>query len=415
MKKGKKFFQRLTGWLTALTLLAGSAVGYYHYTLPDQFRVTAGTKLRLNQTGLSIIDTVNKKEITASALKSANQNYHAQLMLFDVIPIKTVSVKVVQEKLLVPCGTPFGIKMFTNGVMVVGVADIESAGKMINPAAVAGVKVGDIITEVNGKAVTQNSQVAKLIESSAGAPVELSIKRNEETLIATLTPIPSDVDGSYKGGLWVRDSTAGIGTVTFYDPSNGSFGGLGHGICDVDTNELMPLRSGDVVSVTISGIVKGQKGRAGELRGYFNNDFPVGQLQANSEGGVYGTLNSSPVSTEAIPLAVKQEVKTGAAQIYTTVDGTTPRPYGIEIESINYQDGTKTKNLVVKVTDPDLLSKTGGIVQGMSGSPIVQNGKLVGAVTHVFVNDPTRGYGILAENMLEISEKTSLESTEKAS
>lgn len=415
MKKGKKFFQRLTGWLTALTLLAGSAVGYYHYTLPDQFRVTAGTKLRLNQTGLSIIDTVNKKEITASALKSANQNYHAQLMLFDVIPIKTVSVKVVQEKLLVPCGTPFGIKMFTNGVMVVGVADIESAGKMINPAAVAGVKVGDIITEVNGKAVTQNSQVAKLIESSAGSPVELSIKRNEETLTATLTPILSDVDGSYKGGLWVRDSTAGIGTVTFYDPSNGSFGGLGHGICDVDTNELMPLRSGDVVSVTISGIVKGQKGRAGELRGYFNNDFPVGQLQANSEGGVYGTLNSSPVSTEAIPLAVKQEVKTGAAQIYTTVDGTTPRPYGIEIESINYQDGTKTKNLVVKVTDPDLLSKTGGIVQGMSGSPIVQNGKLVGAVTHVFVNDPTRGYGILAENMLEISEKTSLESTEKAS
>ena len=415
MKKGKKFFQRLTGWLTALTLLAGSAVGYYHYTLPDQFRVTAGTKLRLNQTGLSIIDTVNKKEITASALKSANQNYHAQLMLFDAIPIKTVSVKVVQEKLLVPCGTPFGIKMFTNGVMVVGVADIESAGKMINPAAVAGVKVGDIITEVNGKAVTQNSQVAKLIESSAGAPVELSIKRNEETLTATLTPILSDVDGSYKGGLWVRDSTAGIGTVTFYDPSNGSFGGLGHGICDVDTNELMPLRSGDVVSVTISGIVKAQKGRAGELRGYFNNDFPVGQLQANSEGGVYGTLNSSPVSTEAIPLAVKQEVKTGAAQIYTTVDGTTPRPYGIEIESINYQDGTKTKNLVVKVTDPDLLSKTGGIVQGMSGSPIVQNGKLVGAVTHVFVNDPTRGYGILAENMLEISEKTSLESTEKAS
>lgn len=415
MKKGKKFFQRLTGWLTVLTLLTGSAVGYYHYTLPDQFRVTAGTKLRLNQTGISIIDAANKKEMTASTLKSANQNYQAQLMLFDVIPVKTVSVKVVEEKLLVPCGTPFGIKMFTNGVMVVGVADIESTGKMINPAAVAGVKVGDIITAVNGKAVTQNSQVAKLIESSAGKSVELSIKRNEETLTATLTPILSDVDGSYKGGLWVRDSTAGIGTVTFYDPSTGSFGGLGHGICDVDTNELMPLRSGDVVSVTISGIVKGQKGRAGELRGYFNNDFPVGQLQANSEGGVYGTLNSSPVSTEAIPLAVKQEVKTGAAQIYTTVDGTTPKAYQIEIEAINYQDGTKTKNLVVKVTDPELLSKTGGIVQGMSGSPIVQNGKLVGAVTHVFVNDPTRGYGILAENMLEISEKTSLESIEKAS
>lgn len=415
MKKGKKFFQRLTGLLTVLTLIAGSAVGYYHYSLPDQYRVTAGTKLRLNQTGISIADAANTNDITASSLKSANQNYQAQLMLFDVIPVKTVNVKVVKEKLLVPCGTPFGIKLFTNGVMVVGVADIESDGKMVNPAAVAGVKVGDIITEINGKKVTQNNQVAKLIESSSGNPVNLTIKRNEETLKATLNPILSDVDKSYKGGLWVRDSTAGIGTVTFYDPATGSFGGLGHGICDVDTNELMPLRNGEVISVTISGIVKGQKGRAGELRGYFNNDVPVGQLEANSEGGVYGTLNSSPVATEALPLATKQEVKTGPAQIYTTVDGANPKPYAIEIDSINYQDGTKTKNLVVKVTDPTLLSKTGGIVQGMSGSPIVQNGKLVGAVTHVFVNDPTRGYGILAENMMEISEKTNFERLKSAS
>lgn len=415
MRKGKKFFRRLTGSLTALTLLAGSAVGYYQYTLPDQFRVTAGTGLRLNQTGVTIVNTANRSEITASSLQNTDQSYRAQLMLFDVIPIKSVSVKVVQEKLLVPCGTPFGIKMFTNGVMVVGVADIESAGKMINPAAVAGIKVGDIITAINGEPVTQNRQVAEKMEDSAGKTVELTVKRNEETITASLTPILSDADGSYKGGLWVRDSTAGIGTVTFYDPSTGAFGGLGHGICDVDTNELMPLRSGDVVSVTISGIVKGQKGRAGELRGYFNNDFPVGQLQSNSEGGVYGTLNSSPVSTQAIPLAAKQEVKTGAAQIYTTVDGTNPKPYQIEIESINYQDNTKTKNLVVKVTDPELLRQTAGIVQGMSGSPIIQNGKLVGAVTHVFVNDPTRGYGILAENMAEISEKINSDSGEKAS
>ncbi|WP_101697048.1 SpoIVB peptidase [Clostridium minihomine] len=415
MKKTKKFFQRLTGCLAAVTLLAGTAVGYYQYNLPDQFRVTAGGKLRLNQTGVSIVDANNRTEITASALKSANQNYQAQLMLFDVIPIKTVNVKVVEEKLLVPCGTPFGIKMFTNGVVVVGVADIESDGKMINPAAVAGVKVGDIITAVNGQSVTQNNQVAKLIEASKGTAVQLSIKRNEDNLTAFLTPILSDTDGSYKGGLWVRDSTAGIGTVTFYDPNTGSFGGLGHGICDVDTNELMPLRSGDVVSVTISGIVKGQKGRAGELRGYFNNDFPVGQLQKNSESGVYGMLNSSPVSMEAIPVASKQDVKMGAATIFTTVDGTAPQNYSIEIESINYQDNAKTKNLTVKVTDPRLLSKTGGIVQGMSGSPIVQDGKLVGAVTHVFVNDPTRGYGILAENMVEISEKISMENEKKAS
>lgn len=415
MKKAKKFFRRLTGLCTAALLVVAGGVGYYQYHLPDQFRVTAGGQLRLNQTGVTIIDAGNRKEITASALNTANKDYQAQLMLFDMVPIKKVNVKVVEERLLVPCGTPFGIKMFTNGVVVVGVADIESEGNMINPAAVAGVRVGDIITAINGEPVTQNSQVAKLIQASGGNPVQLSLKRNDEAITATLTPILSDADASYKGGMWVRDSTAGIGTVTFYDPNTGAFGGLGHGICDVDTNELMPLRSGEVVPVTISGIVKGQKGRAGELRGYFSNDIPVGELQSNSEAGVYGELRFSPVSMQAIPVAPKQEVQIGPAQIYTTVDGNSPQSYSIEIESINYQENTKIKNLVVKVTDTQLLNKTGGIVQGMSGSPIVQNGKLVGAVTHVFVNDPTRGYGILAENMVEISEKTQLESEKKAS
>ena len=413
MKKAKKFFKGLTAILGMLVLLLGTAAGAAAYGMPDSYCVTAGGSLNLNQAGLSVKHAENNAEISAYA--SANQVYQAKLMLFDAVPVKDVKVSVVDEIRLVPCGTPFGIKMFTNGVVIVGVADIQSDGRTVNPAAVSGLKVGDIITAIDGRAVTQNEQVAETIEASEGKPLELSVVRDDKKISVTLSPVRSDVDSTYKGGLWVRDSTAGIGTVTFYDPKTGAFGGLGHGICDVDTNKLMPLGSGEVVPVTISGIVKGQKGHAGELRGYFNSDFPIGNLQANSAVGVYGTLNSSPVSGKAIKVAMKQEVQTGPAQIYTTVDGGAPRTFDIQIESINYHNNAQSKNLVVCVTDPELLKISGGIVQGMSGSPIIQNGMLVGAVTHVFINDPTRGYGILAENMVEISQKTNMQSDKKAS
>ena len=207
----------------------------------------------------------------------------------------------------------------------------------------------------------------------------------------------------------MRDSTAGIGTVTFYNPTNSAFAGLGHGICDIDTAEIMPLGSGDIVPVTISGVVKGEKGKAGELRGYFSSDVPVGSLEANVEAGVYGTLNSAPVNREALKVAMKQEVKTGPAKVLTTIDGGEPRYYDIQIESVNYKNHAMSKNLVICVTDPDLLAKTGGIVQGMSGSPIIQDGMLVGAVTHVFVNDPTKGYGIFAENMMSVSQSVCMQ------
>ena len=212
-----------------------------------------------------------------------------------------------------------------------------------------------------------------------------------------------------------RDSTAGIGTVTFYNPENGLFGGLGHGICDVDTNSLMPMKNGDIVPVTISGVTKGQKGAAGELRGYFSSNQAIGNLFINSDEGVYGQLDASPVEQQALPVAMKQEVKEGPAQILTTVADGEPQYYNVTIESIEYKNSSRVKNLVVLVTDEVLLEKTGGIVQGMSGSPIIQNGKIVGAVTHVFLNDPTRGYGIFAENMVENLVSMEQESVQKAS
>ena len=295
------------------------------------------------------------------------------------------------------------IRDSTNGVMVVGITDIQSDGKRVNPAAQAGIRVGDIITEANGEKVDANEELSEKIQESQGKNITLTILRGEEELVTTLAPIKSDTDGSYKGGVWVRDSTAGIGTVTFYDPETGGFGGLGHGVCDVDTSELMPLGSGEIVPVIISGVVRGEKGSAGELRGYFSSEIPIGILTENNESGVYGLLDYCPSENNALPLAMKQEVKPGPAKILATVDCTGPQYYDIMIESVSYRDDVQTKNLVIRVTDEKLLKVTGGIVQGMSGSPIVQNGMLVGAVTHVFVNDPTRGYGIFAENMVNNS------------
>lgn len=337
-----------------------------------------------------------------------------KLMLCKVIPIKTVQVSVVDDSCVVLCGMPFGIKMFTNGVIVVGLADVKTDTGNFNPASEAGLKTGDVILSVNGKTAGSNTDVEKAVESSNGKPLSMQVTRDGQKFSVSVQPIRSESDGLYKVGLWVRDSTAGIGTLTFYDPSANCFAGLGHGICDSDTGQLMPLLNGDIVPVTISGVTKGVKGTPGELRGYFTNDTAIGTLGANVQAGVYG-LMKSPVQGKAMKIAMKQDVQTGPAQICTTIDGSTPKFYNIQIEKIDYRDGVESKNLVLHVTDPQLLAQTGGIVQGMSGSPIIQNGKLVGAVTHVFVSDPTHGYGIFAESMLMESKTVAAQENKLAS
>lgn len=402
MKWFKNIIRSVAAIGTAFSLLLGVTIGIAENSLPDFCQVRNGEELNFEIPGINVRKQTT--EVTAAAFSSKeNSGYQAQVMLFDTIPVKTVEVSVVEETHVIPCGTPFGIKMLTNGVVIVGTTEIMANKKNENPAEKAGLKIGDIITKINGIEVNQNEEVAAIIEKSQGSPLNFEVKRGEETFSTQLQPVKSDVDASWKGGIWVRDSTAGIGTMTFYNPKTGTFGGLGHGICDVDTAELMPLGKGDIVPVTISGIVKGERGKAGELRGYFNSDTPVGTLYANVEAGVYGTLNSVPVNNETMKLAMKQEIKTGPAQILTTIDENGPQYYDIQIESIDYKGQAQSKNMVIRVTDPELLEKTGGIIQGMSGSPIIQDNMLVGAVTHVFVNDPTCGYGIFAENMMEIS------------
>lgn len=409
----RKFFKTITAFAATFTILYLVSIGMANYFTPDSYRITVGTNLQWGSNAITAV-TENGADISTEVSSTPTKSYKAQLMLYHIIPIKTINVDVVKETLLVPCGTPFGIKMLTNGVVIVGVADIKTESGIVNPAVIAGLKVGDIITAINGKKVNTNAEIIQTVSNSEGKDLKISFYRNNISCSTNLTPVKSLTDSTYMAGIWLRDSTAGIGTLTFYNPASKGFGGLGHGVCDSETNELMPLLSGDIVPVTISGITKGEKGNPGELRGYFTSDNAMGTLDANVPAGVYGTLNSAPKGS-ALEVAMKQEIKTGAAKILTTIDGGRPQYYNVEIEKIDYRDSVQSKNMVVHITDENLINATGGIVQGMSGSPIIQNNKIIGAVTHVFVNDPTRGYGIFAENMLVVSQNINSAVLSKAS
>ena len=287
-----------------------------------------------------------------------------------------------QRQLLVPGGDAFGIKVYASGVMVVGTADIETPQGVKNPATDAGVRVKDIITAVDGVPINTVEDLSARLQNCDGAPVTVTLQREDKSFDAVITPVCS-TDGKFQVGLWVRDSTAGIGTVTFYDPASGWFGGLGHAICDVDTGQIMPLSQGEIVEASIIGVDPGSSGDPGQLQGAFVAQKASGLLYANSYNGVYGQLFDAPAYAQTIPMAQSQEVTEGPAQILTTISGETPAYFDAYIEKVSLSQEEPTKNMVIRITDPDLLEISGGIVQGMSGSPIIQDGMLVGAVTHV--------------------------------
>lgn len=301
---------------------------------------------------------------------------------------------------LYPGGMPFGVKFYTEGVLVVGFCDIDTDGGKVNPAYAAGIRLKDVITAIDGEVLTDAQQLTAKIDSSEGKELSVTYRREGGEHTVTLTPIYSSAEGRYKTGVWVRDSGAGIGTVTFIDPDTNAFGGLGHGICDGDTGELTPMLRGSVTTVTISGLTRGIAGDPGEVRGYFNPD-KCGTLLENTENGVFGIFTEFPAQPPEplLPVATRNEIRSGEAYIWCTLDNNEIGKYSIRISDIDTSSDSN-KCFTVTVTDPVLLEKTGGIIQGMSGSPIIQNGKLIGAVTHVLINDPTRGYGIFIENML---------------
>lgn len=311
-----------------------------------------------------------------------------------VFPLKSVRLVDVDPAQVVALGTPFGIRLYTQGVIVVGFSPVDTAEGEAEPARDAGLRGGDSIISVNGEKLESADRLCEL--TARGKPLDFEIKRGEKTLKITVIPKKSLSDGQYKAGIWVRDSTVGMGTMTFYDPATGKYAGLGHGVCDSDGN-ILPMQRGDITVATVTGIVKGRVGQPGELCGVMGSRA-IGTLDSNTPQGVYGQLFSPPEGGQTLYVAMRDEVKIGAAQVMCTLDGSNDSAlYNITIEKIG---GSDNRNMVIKVTDSKLLKLTGGIVQGMSGSPIIQNGKLVGAVTHVLVNDPAKGYAVFADTML---------------
>ena len=294
-------------------------------------------------------------------------------------------------------GYPIGLKLYADGVVIVGTEAIDTENGLVNTAEKAGLKIGDIIKRVNGTEVRSNSQVSEIIEKSAGQELIFEAERNEQIFEVSFKAEFSKSEQKYKAGIWIRDSSAGIGTVTFCT-KNGGFASLGHAVCDIDTKSTIPISQGECTEAKLTGFIKGQNGSAGELCGYLDNK-KTGIIYSNDSLGVYGSFDSLPENKVLYEIASASEIKTGEAEIITTIENGITEAYSVMIEKID-EKSTENKNLVIRIIDRELIEKTGGIIQGMSGSPIIQNGKLIGAVTHVFLNDATGGFGIFAETML---------------
>lgn len=335
-------------------------------------------------------------------LSEKTGKYSIDLTLFGFIKYKKITLDVIDTVELMPGGEPIGIYVKTNGVMVLGTSTITSIDGMSYEPAVNKVKAGDYITEVNHTIIHDKNELIDYIQNSEGKSVILTIRRDLEMMDVSITPIETAI-GEYKIGTWIRDDTQGIGTLTFVTKDH-QFGALGHGITDIDTSLLLEVNDGEVYSAEIMSIVKGKNGCPGELIGLINQSdkCKVGTIEKNTNQGIFGDVSdqSSCVSTkDTLPIGLKQDINLGFAEIRCNVNGSI-EDYSIEIEKIDRSNSHLSKGLVIKITDERLLAMTGGIVQGMSGSPIIQDGKIVGAVTHVFIQDSTKGYGTFIENMI---------------
>ena len=363
---------------------------YVETKLSESYRISEGDNLEIDSAlPISITHEWAERDENGSS-------YGASVRLFGLFPAGNITVNVVDEYYVKMLGTPFGIKVYTDGVLVVGFGEVETPSGKVNPAKKAGLKEGDFIVSIGGVKVYTNEEVMNIIKNSEGAPLSVKIKRDGTNMTLRFTAA-RDTEGVFRAGMWVKDSSAGIGTLTFYSPSENVYAGLGHGIADSETGTLFSVNHGEFVSAKIVAVEKGKSSAPGELKGRFTSKS-LSDFSLNSDKGVYGTAKSEPEGGTLIKIAMKQEVKSGDAKIYTTVDGEEPRFYNCKIK---VKGMGETQNLLVEITDEELLRKTGGIVQGMSGSPIVQGGKLVGAVTHVIIGNSKEGYGIFAETMLE--------------
>lgn len=394
-KKYRKFlWYALVGTLLSLFILI---YGTLKDHIPDEIFVYADEETDwetfFQEPLISYDDTVEV---------SQNGSYQIRCKWLGVLPLKTIKVHTVEKQEVLVSGSPVGIYMETKGVLVIDSGEITDRDGIRRTPAEHIIQSGDYICEIDGKVLTGKRQLMQLVRENQGEPMELQVIRHQETIKLEMTPVETE-DGSYKLGIWVRDNIQGIGTLTYVEP-NGTFGALGHGISDTDTGERLEISDGDLYRADILSIRKGTAGTPGELRGVINyrEENRIGTICGNSQYGIRGQMEPGKYteSMKKIPTGLKQEIQTGKAEIRCDI-GDGIREYQCEILEIDSNARDTNKCFVLRITDDDLLSRTGGIVQGMSGSPVLQNGKLIGAITHVFVNDPTKGYGIFIENMME--------------
>ena len=386
MKKKIGWKRKCMGAIAALAAvwMSASPTAQALRAMPESCRLSVGQQYALN-TGVTVLSSQDERlEINGNVLSAREEGEtEVTVNLFGLFPVRRMRVTAGEEKRLMPGGEAVGVAMATKGVLVVGVSDV--AGK--SPAQAAGLRAGDVIESVNGQQVNSKEHLTELVAASKGAPLSLSFQRNGQTRSIFLTPALDSSSGAYKMGAWVRDSTAGVGTLSFYDPADDSYGALGHAINDGDTGKLLPVKTGALMQAEIVDVKKGVKGTPGELRGSFlKNPTVLGSIEENTVLGIFGKMNApyvNPLYPDGLPIGYQETVKTGPAVILSTINGQEVKAYNVEIVQAVRQMTPAQKSMIIRVTDEELLAQTGGIVQGMSGSPIVQNGRIIGAVTHV--------------------------------
>lgn len=379
--------------------------------IPNSIILFEGEKLNLNTIlGLKIKEDESYKAIQTVSSTGKNvtneiESTNINISLLGKVPVKEVSVSVLPRTTVIPVGNVAGVKLYTSGVLVVGMTEVQGIDNVkYKPYENSGLKEGDMIISIEEKEIANTIDLVNTVNNSNGEQVEIKYVRDGETLECSIQPVQTSRT-EYKLGLWVRDSAAGVGTVSFYEPKTKTFGALGHGITDIDTGSLINIANGEFITTKVVSITKGEEGTPGKMQGTINNQQNIGKIYKNTNFGIYGTVDNLSAlkidSSKEMEVALREEIQIGKATILTSLDGDSVKEYEIEIEKKYLNNNYDNKSMLIKVTDEELLQKTGGIIQGMSGSPIIQNGKFIGAVTNVLVNDPKQGYAIFGDLMLK--------------
>ncbi len=387
-----------------ITLLPSSIIIFEGEEL--NLRTIIGINVRRANTGTAeVIQASTTVDSDQDNVYSSAGTFELNLDLFGTIPVKEINVNVIPKTKVVPMGNLIGVKMYTSGVLVVGMSEIEGQDKQkYKPYINSGIEEGDMIVEINNKKVDTTDELIEVVNNSQGQEIQIKYVRDDDEMVTSILPIKNE-SNEYKLGLWVRDAAAGVGTLTFYEPSTGKFAALGHGIVDVDTGGILHIANGELVKSRLVSIKKGEKGDPGEIKGSIDSAVSIGEIEKNTNFGVFGLVskkvNLDLNNSKEYEVALRSEIQTGEAEVICELEQGKKKIYKIRIEKVYSSNNYDNKSMLIKIIDDELLEKTGGIIQGMSGSPIIQNGKFVGAITNVLVSDPTTGYAIFGDLMIK--------------